>query len=127
MNTPMTKCGPENVALKICVQTKVRIEACACRACARFAAPAAKYQAKRRDALALLERITSLINDHPTYAIAKPNWTDVEQMAHVRGNVMRLAIDLTGSDDEWATRLRIDEALCAEDDDVQDALTSALR
>jgi len=112
----------------ICARTGTRIEACACGACGRPAAPDAKYAANKRDVLSLLDLIAGCVDCHPKQAFDRATWGHVGDIAHVRGWLMEIAVGFAlGPDgDEQHARRRIEDALCTEDEHVGEALIDAM-
>jgi hypothetical protein len=112
----------------ICERTGTRSEACACGACARRTAPDDKYRANKRDVLALLDLVAGCVDCHPRQPTGEAAWGHVGDIAHLRDRLMEIAVGFAlGPDgDEQAARRRLEEALCAEDDDVAEALIDAM-
>jgi hypothetical protein len=113
---------------ELCAHTQTRREACSCGACARGKTPEAKRRANKRDALALLDLIAGCIENHPREQVDRVTWGHVGDAAHVRERLMAIAIGfaLRPDGDEQAARRRIEEALCAEDEHVGEALIDAM-
>jgi len=113
---------------EICAHTRTRRKACSCGACARGETPEAKRRANKRDALALLDLIAGCIENHPREQVDRLTWGHVGDAAQVRERLMEIAIGFAlGPDgDEQAARRRIEEALCAGDEHVGEALIDAM-
>jgi hypothetical protein len=111
-----------------CERTQTRTEACACGTCARRKSPDEKYQPNKRDVMALLDLIAGCVDNHPSQAFEKPTWGHVGDIAHLRDRLMTIAMGFAlGPDgDEQAARHRIEEALCADDEHVGEALIDAV-
>jgi hypothetical protein len=112
----------------LCKRTQTRTEACARGACARRKSPGEKYRANKRDVLALLDLIAGCVEHHPRHVFEKATWANVGDIAHLRDRLMEIAVGFgLGPDgDEQAARRRIEEALCAEDEHVAEALIDAV-
>ena len=112
----------------ICTRTRIRREACGCGACARGASPDVKHRTNKRDVLALLDLIAGCVENHPRQVFEKATWANVGDVAHLRDRLMEIAVGFgLGPDgDEQAARRRIEEALCAEDENVAEALIDAM-
>jgi hypothetical protein len=115
----------ENAA--ICPRTQTRTDACACGRCGR-GAPDAKFAANKRDVLALIELIAGAVDCHPKLATDKPTWSRVGDLADLRERLVAIAVGLALGPDgsETVARRGIEEALCASDDDVAEALIDAM-
>jgi len=113
---------------ELCAHTQTRREACSCGACARGKTPEAKRRANKRDALALLDLIAGRIENHPREQVDRLTWGHVGDADQVRERLMEIAIGFAlGPDgDEQAARRRIEEALCAGDEHVGEALIDAM-
>jgi hypothetical protein len=111
-----------------CARTQTRTEACACGACARSKSSDAKHRANKRDVLALLDLIAGCVDCHPSQPHGDATWGHVGDIAHLRGRLMEIATRFAlGPDgDEQAARRRLEEALCAEDEHVGEALIDAM-
>ena len=109
----------------ICTRTQTRTEACACGACGK--SPEAKHAANKRDVLALLDLIAGCV-ETPCQPFERATWGHVGDIAHLRSRLMEIATGFAlGPDrDERAAQRRIEEALCAEDDEVGGALIDAM-
>jgi hypothetical protein len=118
----------KETAPEICARTQTRREACACGGCTRGKTPSAKRCANKRDALALLDLIAGCIENHSREQVDRTTWGHVGDAAHVRERLMEIAIGfaLGPEGDEQGARRRIEEALCAEDEDVGEALIDAM-
>lgn len=112
----------------ICTRTRTRREACSCGACARGKSPDAKRRANKRDALALLALIAGCIENYPREQVDGVTWGHVGNAAHVRERLMEIAIGFALCPDgkEQDARRRIEEALCADDEHVAEALIDAM-
>ena len=110
----------------ICTRTQTRTEACACGACGD--SPVVKHAANKRDVLTLLDLIAGCVENHPSQTFERATWANVGDIAHLRSRLMEIATGFAlGPDrDEQAARRRIEEALCAEDDEVGGALIDAM-
>ena len=113
-------------SVSICPRTQTRTAACACGACGK--SPEAKHAANKRDVLALLDLLAGCVENHPRMGVARPTWANVGDVAHLRGRLLELATGFAlGPDgDEEAARRRIEEGLCAGDEDVAGALIDAM-
>jgi hypothetical protein len=90
--------------------------------------PEAKYGANKRDVLALLDLIAGCVDCHPSQPHGgDATWGHIADVAHLRARLMEIAIGFAlGPDgDEQAARRRIEEALCADDEHVGEALIDA--
>jgi hypothetical protein len=112
----------------ICTHTQKRRDACHCGACIGGQSPAMKRRANQRDALALLDLIAGCIENHPREQVARVTWGHVGDAAHVRERLMEIAVGfaLGPEGDERVARLRIEEALCADDEHLGEALIEAM-
>lgn len=112
----------------ICTRTQTRSEACCCGACSRRATPDAKRRANKRDALALLDLIAGCIENHPREQVDRVTWGHVGDAAHLRERLLEIATGfaLVPDGDEHDARRRIEEALCANDEHVGEALIDAM-
>lgn len=120
--------GGKETAPDICTRTQTRREACCCGTCARRKTPDAKRCANKRDALALLDLIAGCIENHPREQLDRATWGHVGDAAHTRERLLEIAIGYAlGPDgDEQDARRRIEEALCAGDEEVGEALIDAM-
>ena len=111
----------------ICPSTGTRTEACACAACGRRKKATEKYKANIRDALALMGLIAGFANNEVDRE-DRATWAQVGDAAHLRDRLMQIAMGLAlrPDGDEGEARRRIEEALCAGDDEVAEALIDAL-
>jgi hypothetical protein len=127
MDTRRTNQG-QDAPVAICARTNTRITACACGACARRRSPDEKYRANKRDVLALLDLVAGCVENHPTQAFDRATWGHVGDAAHLRDRLMGIAVGFAlGPDgDEQAARRRIEEALCVDDEHVDEALIDAV-
>ena len=123
--TPTTNNTP---ATSICTHTQTRSEACACGHCARRRSPTDKHRVNKRDVLALLDLLAGCVENHPSQPRGEANWGHVGDMAHLREGLMEIAIGfaLRADGDEEAARRRLEDALCAEDEHVGEALIDAM-
>jgi hypothetical protein len=112
----------------ICTRTRTRRDACGCGACTRGATPDAKHRANKRDVLALLDLIAGCVDCHPSQPHGDATWGHVGDIAHLRERLMEIAVGfaLAPDGDEQAARRRIEEAMCAEDEHVGEALIDAM-
>lgn len=112
----------------LCERTLTRAEACACGACARRKSADEKYRANKRDVLALLDLIAGCVENHPRHVFEKATWANVGDIAHLRDRLMEIAVGFAVGPDgeEQVARRRIEEALCAADEDVGEALIDAM-
>lgn len=116
------------MSAEVCAHTRTRREACSCGACSRGKTPEVKRRANQRDALALLDLIAGCIENHPREQVDRVTWSHVGDAAHVRERLLEIAIGFALVPDgcEQAARRRIEEALCAEDEHVGEALIDAM-
>jgi len=128
MQIRFTKEGPDNVTMAICSHTQIRAAACVCGACVRFTTTDTKYKAVKRDVLELLKLLAGCIDCHPSHECQEVTWSDVDRTAHLRERLMEMAIGFAVMPDraETAARRRVEEALCAPVERVEDALIEAL-
>lgn len=110
-----------------CKHTGTRTGACACRFCAGHS-PTAKYDTNKRDALALLDLIAGCVENHPRSRPEKLTWANVGDAGYLRERLMQIAVGFAlGPDgDEQAARRCIEEALCEDDEHVEEALIEAM-
>ena len=110
----------------ICERTGTRIEACACGGCGQPASPDTKYAANRRDVMALLDLIVGVVDAHPK-TFDKATWGHVGSISDLRGRLMEIAayFALGRDGEDEPARRRVEEALCAQDERVADALIEA--
>jgi hypothetical protein len=89
--------------------------------------PNAKYGANKRDVLALLDLIAGCVDCHPSQPHdCDATWEHVADIAHLRERLMEIAIGFAlGPDGEQGARRKIEDALCADDDHVSEALIDA--
>ena len=118
----------QHATTAICDRTATRRAACACGACARRQSPDAKHTTNKRDVLVLLDLIAGCVENHPSQIFDKATWGNVGDIGHLRERLMEIAVGFgLGPDgDEQAARLRIEEALCTEDEHVGEALIDAM-
>jgi hypothetical protein len=112
----------------LCERTQTRTDACACGTCARRKSPDEKYQPNKRDVMALLDLIAGCVENHPRHVFEKATWANVGDIAHLRDRLMEIAVGFAvGPDGEEQTARRlIEEALCADDEHVGEALIDAM-
>ncbi|OHE61577.1 MAG: hypothetical protein A2Z99_20505 [Treponema sp. GWB1_62_6] len=113
----------------LCPHTQTRREACACGSCTRKASPEAKHRTNKRDVLALIDCIAGCIDNHPSQIVeSSATWSHVGSIAHLRGRLVELATGFALSADmsEEAARCRVEKALDAEDEHVDEALIDAV-
>jgi len=128
MNARRTIQGRAGAAAGICDSTNTRTEACACRACAHRKSPDEKHRANKRDVMALLDLIAGCVENHPRQAFDHATWGHVGDIAHLRDRLMEIAVNFAvePDGDEQAARRRLEEALCADDEYVGEALIDAV-
>lgn len=115
---------------EICPHSNVRIDACSCSICSRNKTPSDIYHANLRDIKLLLKMIAALVRKHSHRVSNHITWGNVGDVAHLRYMLMEILLSFRFEsydyDDDCNTRLRVEKALCSDEDHVSEALAEAV-
>jgi len=101
-----------------CKNSNVRAESCMCANCSRGTTPAAKQAANIRDIKAILDHLAGCVDNHPTM-MGTPTWSSASDVARLRAKLVEVAAYFVG---DVMAHGAVDDALCADDTDVVEAL-----